>query len=135
MSERSIALVKRLYEGLDSADIEAVVAAFDPSVELSTPTSLPWSTGHYSGLDGAVEYFTRALDYLEVTQFIVEEVRPSGDDWVAAIGRWTGTFRASKGEFDVPFVHFWTLRDGKVVKGAGISDTDGIVRAYEAAGA
>jgi hypothetical protein len=47
----------------------------------------------------------------------------------AAIGGWSCRFRASGCEFDVRFVHFWQFRDGKVVKGSGISDAVGIVRA------
>lgn len=131
MSEGTVALVERLYEGLDRADIEAVLALFDPEVEIATPPSLPWSAGNYTGLDGAAAYFGKALEYLEETQFLVEEIRPS-DDWAAAIGNWTGRFRESGGEFNVRFVHFWEFRDDRVIKGSGISDTVGIVRAFSA---
>ncbi|WUH89163.1 nuclear transport factor 2 family protein [Streptomyces sp. NBC_00433] len=129
MSEQIKELVGKLYDGLAKADVEAIVALFDPSVEIETPPSLPWSKGSYSGIEGAVAYFTSALEYLEDTGFTVDEVRVDGE-WAAAIGDWTGRFRASGGEFNVRFVHFWLFRDGKVVKGSGISDTVGIVRAY-----
>jgi|GEM_PF-1763116 ketosteroid isomerase-like protein len=130
MSEQIKDLVAKLYDGLDRADIPAIVALFDPAVEIETPPSLPWSKGSYSRLDGAVAYFTSALEYLEETAFSVQEVHVDGD-WAAAIGDWTGRFKAGGGEFDVKFVHFWQFRDGKVVKGSGISDTVGIARAYE----
>ncbi len=133
MSEQTTAIVERLYEGLAKADIETVLGIFDPEVEIVTPEALPWSTGHYTGLEGAAAYFGGALQYLDRTGFDVEEIRPSGEDWVAAIGMWSGRFREGGGEFNVKFVHFWTLRDGKVIKGEGISDTIGIVRAFEAA--
>lgn len=129
MSEQIKELVDKLYDGFAKTDVEAIVALFDPSAEIETPPTLPWSTGHYSGIDGAVTYFTSALEYLEETAFKVDEVHVDGD-WAAAIGDWTGRFRATGGEFDVRFVHFWLFRDGKVVKGSGISDTVGIVRAY-----
>lgn len=129
MSEQIKDLVGKLYDGLSKADVEAIVALFDPAVEIETPPSLPWSKGSYTGIEGAVAYFTSALEYLEETGFVVEQVKVDGD-WAAAIGRWTGRFRASGGEFDVAFVHFWDFRDGRVVRGSGISDTVGIVRAY-----
>ncbi|MFR9776110.1 nuclear transport factor 2 family protein [Micromonospora sp. MS34] len=128
MTDRVEAVVEALYDGLKRMDAPAVVSLFHPDAEIVTPKSLPWSTGHYSGLEGAMSYFTGALEMLDDNRFDVEEVRVSGDDWAAAIGMWYGHFR-SGGEFNVRFVHFWTLRGGKVIKGEGISDTDGIVRA------
>ena len=125
-------LVDELYAGLGKADIEAVLALFDPSVEIRTPDTLPWSSGGYSGLDGAVEYFTSALGHLEDNVFEVTEVRTT-EDWAAAIGHWSGRAVASGGTFRVRFVHFWTFRDGKVVLAEGISDTAGILRAFDPA--
>ncbi|MGI5519992.1 nuclear transport factor 2 family protein [Micromonospora sp. CA-259024] len=130
MTQNIRSIVDDLYSGLRRMDAPAVVSLFHPEVEIRTPPSLPWSTGHYTGLDGAVAYFTSALDLLDENLFDVEEVRVSGDDWVAAIGQWSGKFK-NGGVFDVRFVHFWAIRDGKVYRGEGISDTDGIVRAYE----
>ncbi len=131
MSERTIAVVRRLYEGLDRADVETVLGLFDPEVEIVTPKALPWSSGHYTGLEGAAAYFGGALRYLDQTRFDVQEVHASGQ-WAAAYGNWSGRFRDGGGEFDVRFVHFWTLRDGRVIHTEGISDTDGIVRAARA---
>ncbi|MEU8343941.1 Ketosteroid isomerase-related protein [Actinomadura meyerae] len=134
MSEQLRAVVEQLYEGLNTADVELLPKLFDPAAEIRTPTSLPWSTGHYSGPDGPAQYFQGAVEMLESTRFNVEAIRVDGD-WAAAFGDWTGKFRESGGEFNVRFVHFWTFRDGKVVYSEGISDTVGIVRAYEASGA
>ncbi|WP_176611721.1 nuclear transport factor 2 family protein [Actinomadura sp. WMMB 499] len=131
MPDQVAEIIERLYKGLAAADVEAVLSLFDPRVEIFTPPSLPWSTGHYAGLEGAAQYFGGALELLEETAFDVQEIRVSGDDWAAAIGDWSGRFREGGGEFDVRFVHFWTLADGKVIKGEGISDTIGIVRAHE----
>jgi len=129
MSDKVKALIETLYDGLKRMDVDAVVSLFDADVEIQTPTSLPWSAGHYTGLDGAVSYFTGALAMLEENRFEVQEVRVSGEDWAAALGMWYGRFRDSGGVFNVRFVHFWTLRDDRIIRGEGMSDTDGIVRA------
>jgi hypothetical protein len=128
-----IALIERLYEALAKEDVEGVLAAFSPDVVIHTPPSLPWSTGSYEGLEGAVKYFQGAIVACADTVFKVDEIHPSGD-WVAAVGDWSGTARSTGRSFTVRFVHFWTLRDDKVVKAEGISDTVGIVRAFEDAG-
>jgi uncharacterized protein len=130
MTQNVAKLVETLYDGLNRMDAPLVVGLFSPDAEIRTPPSLPWSTGHYTGLDGAVAYFSGAMEMLADNRFDVEEVRVSGDDWAAAIGMWYGKFK-SGGEFNVRFVHFWTLRDGKVIRSEGISDTDGIVRAAQ----
>lgn len=134
MSEQTLATVKQIYNGLQTADIKAVLELFDPSSEIFTPGSLPWSTGYYSGLDGALAYFTSALGHVEETRFEVEDWLPSdgqpSGDWVTALGWWYGRALPSGNEFRVRFVHFWTLRDGKVVRAEGVSDTAGIINAF-----
>jgi ketosteroid isomerase-like protein len=130
MSAQNVETVKRLYEGLTKFDIEMVVGAFDPEVVITAPKTLPWSTGDYTGLDGATAYFGSALDYLDQAKFDVEDLLPSGD-WVSAVGWWSGRFKRTGKNFNVRFVHFWILRDGKVVRAEGISDTVPIVQAYE----
>ena len=125
-----VALVERLYDGLGREDVETVLGCFDPEVVISTPDALPWSTGYYDGIDGAVKYFGGAIEACADTVFDVQEIHPS-DDWAAAIGDWSGTARVTGKRFTVRFVHFWTMRDGRVVKAEGISDTVGIVRAFE----
>ncbi|MFJ9822168.1 nuclear transport factor 2 family protein [Streptomyces sp. NPDC101151] len=130
MAEQSLAATKRLYEALDKADTEAVVGLFDPSAEIVVPPLPPWLPAGYSGVEGAVDYFRTVLRALEETHFSVTEMRPSGDDWVAVIGDWWGQVRSTGREFNARSVHFWTFRDGKVVKAEGIFDTAGIMRAF-----
>ncbi|MEU8379175.1 nuclear transport factor 2 family protein [Streptosporangium sp. NPDC048865] len=115
MSEQSIDIVKRLYEGLTKLDIPTVLGSFDPEVEIIAPQSLPWSKGSYRGIDGAAAYFGSAVDYLEETRFDVEDLLPSGD-WVTALGYWSGRFKSTKKEFRVqrlvhaPSVWFAAIR-------------------------
>lgn len=127
--EQVVATIEKLYDALGREDVETVLSVFDPEVVILTPPSLPWSTGNYTGLDGAVKYFQGALEACADTVFDVQEIRPSGD-WAAAIGDWSGTSRDTGRSFKVKFVHFWTLREGKIIKAEGISDTVGIVAAF-----
>ena len=128
--EQVLATIDKLYDALRREDVETVLSVFDPEVVILTPPALLWSTGDYRGLEGVVKYFQGALEACADTVFDVQEVHPSGD-WAAAIGDWSGTCRATGRSFKVKFVHFWTLRDGKVIKAEGISDTVGIVAAFD----
>lgn len=128
--EQVVATIEKLYDALGREDVETVLSLFDPEVVVLTPESLPWSTGNYTGLEGAVKYFQSALEACADTVFDVHEVHPSGD-WAAAIGDWSGTARVTGRSFTVKFVHFWTLREGRVIKAEGISDTVGIAAAFD----
>lgn len=130
MADQALSTVKQVYEALGREDIKTAVDLFDEAAEIFTPSSLPWSSGYYTGLDGALAYFTSALGHLEGTRFEVEELLPSGD-WVTALGWWYGRAIPTGKEFRVRFVHFWTVRNGKVVRAEGVSDTAGIVGAFE----
>ncbi|WP_167368051.1 nuclear transport factor 2 family protein [Streptomyces agglomeratus] len=130
MPEQPVETVQRLYKGLSSFDIDMVLGTCDPEVEIVAPKSLPWSEGEYKGLDGAAAYFAGALGHLDQAHFDFEELLPSGD-WVTALGWWSGRFKATGKEFRVRFVHFWVIRDEKVFRAEGVSDTVPIVRASE----
>ncbi|MDJ1130686.1 nuclear transport factor 2 family protein [Streptomyces iconiensis] len=131
MPKQNVDTVKRLYEGLTAFDIDMVLGTCDPEVVIIAPKSLPWSQGDYAGIDGAAAYFASALGHLDQAKFDVEELLPSGD-WVTALGWWSGRFKETGNEFNVRFVHFWIIRNGKVVKAEGVSDTVPIARAAEA---
>lgn len=128
MAEQPVDTVKRLYKALRALDIDSVLATCHPDIEIVAQKSLPWSQGEYKGLDGAAAYFASARTHLDRATFDFEELLPSGD-WVTAFGWYGGRFKDTGNEFIVRFVHFWRIRDEKVIRAEGISDTAPIAAA------
>ena len=56
-------------------------------------------------------------------------------DTVIATGRYTATVRDNGAEIDVPIAHVFTVRNGKVSKWVGLSDTAKVAEAHTRAAA
>ena len=76
--------------------------------------------GTFKGHDEVVGFFTRLPEIYEAL-----EVRPESfidqDDTVVVRGRHLG--RAPRDDFDIPFVHVWTLHDGNATSFEEFFDT------------
>ena len=118
-----ISTVEGLYEAFARGDIPAVLEtlADDISWEVEGPAELR-AAGIRRSRREVVEFFTAlgsdTTDLrLEMTEFL------SGDNTVAAFGRYQATARATGIRFDVPLGHFFKFRDGKIVRLVQLSDT------------
>ncbi|MDQ1684752.1 MAG: uncharacterized protein QOC82_1489, partial [Frankiaceae bacterium] len=116
----NVALIRSGYEGFARGDIDAVLALFDPAIRWYTPDSIPFG-GSYTGPAGVGEFFSKLPEnYAEL------HVEPATlidrGDTVVAIGRHQG--RSAVGnEFEIPFVHVWTLSNGKATSFTEYFDT------------
>src|SRR6476620_3783859 len=59
---------------------------------------------------------------------VPDEFLDAGDE-VVVLGRYRGTAKQTGKQLDVPFVHVWSLRDGKAWRFRQFLDTDGWVEA------
>jgi len=129
MSEQNVTLVRSLYDAFRRRDIEAVVGALDPEVEYVQSDEVPWG-GHYRGHAGVVEFFQRLTS--TVDSRVEHERFVDAGDHVVAVGHTQGKVLATGKEFDVPAVHVWTLRNGKVVRFEAYIDHPRILAALRA---
>jgi ketosteroid isomerase-like protein len=51
-------------------------------------------------------------------------------DTVVALGRYSGTYKATGRSMDAAFAHVWTLRDGRVVRFRQYMDTRKMAEAF-----
>ncbi len=100
----------------------------DPDCVVTQDASLPWG-GRYVGHDG-VTAFAFALIGSTDSAVIVESLFEA-DDQVIQCGRSKGTVRANGNAFDIPEVHIWTLKDGRVVGAHFVIDTPAMLAALE----
>ncbi len=124
----NVDLVRSVYRAFADGDPAAVLASFDPEIEWQTPTTLPWSRGHYRSHAEVEEYFASFLAALESAEIEPQRFVAEGET-VVAIGEERATSRASGRRFGARFAHVWTIRDGQVVSMEGIIDTATVCQA------
>jgi uncharacterized protein len=107
----NIATIRRLYDALKARDANVIQEVFASDVTIRQSPELPWG-GEHEGHDGAFTFFLTLVEHIE-SQVTTESLFAAGDH-VVQTGRTRGTIRANGASFDIPEVHVWELRDGKV---------------------
>ncbi|MDQ4121468.1 MAG: nuclear transport factor 2 family protein [Acidobacteriota bacterium] len=123
VSEDNLNLVRNVYK---AADISQIIPALSPDFEIYQTELLPWG-GHYQGLTGAQQFFTRLRQNVD-SAVEIEEVFPVAEK-VVVKGRTRGKVLRNHNKFDVSVVHIWTLRDGKLIKFEPLIDTPSMLAA------
>ena len=106
----NVGLIRSGYEAFARGDIEAVMGLFDPTIAWYTPDTIPFG-GSYLGQAAVGEFFGKLPEnyaelHVEPTSFIDRA------DTVVVIGRHRGRSVAGI-PFEIPFVHVWSLSNGK----------------------
>jgi ketosteroid isomerase-like protein len=97
------------YAAFARQDMDAVMAAFDPQIRWYSPDSIPFG-GTYTGREGVGEFFSKLpQNYVELN--VTPERYTIDGDTVVVTGRHTGRTQAGT-QFELPFVHRWTFRNG-----------------------
>jgi uncharacterized protein len=132
MTLSDVTVVEALYAAFARGDVPNVMAAIDPEVEWITPSTLPWSRGTYRGHDGLADYFTSFATALEDPRVEPHELCELPGGRVLALGVERGRARTTGTPFEVPFVHVFTVRDGRVTAMRGLVDTAAVRAAFDA---
>jgi ketosteroid isomerase-like protein len=126
MTNENIEVVRHIYQAFAHQDLEDLLTLVDPDCVVTQDASLPWG-GRRVGHDG-VTTFAFALMGATDSAVIAESVFEA-DGQVIECGRSKGTVRANGNAFDIPEVHIWTLKDGKVVAAYFAIDTPAMLAA------
>ena len=125
MSESNVEIARRSYVAFEADDLDAVVADMHDEIVWEQAQGLPHG-GVYHGLDAVRRNVFEPLDAEWWSEFhAVPHQFVDGGDEVVVIGRYTGRAKETGSELDVPFVHVWTLADGKAVRFRQFLDTAG----------
>jgi ketosteroid isomerase-like protein len=122
-------LVKRSYEAFARDDLDGVLADMHPEIEWHQAQGLPHG-GYYRGLDAVRRNIFDPLDEEWWDEFTADpdEFLDAGSE-IVVLGRYRGVAKRTHKRLDVPFVHVWTVRDGKAVRFRQFLDTAGWVDA------
>ena len=122
MSEQNIEFVKGLYAAFGRGDVPAVLAGFADDIEWHEAEGMPYG-GVYRGGDAVLQnVFGPIATDVEGFAATPEEFVGSGDT-VAVVVRYTGTGKVTGKTLDVPAVHVWEIRDGKLSRFRQFIDT------------
>ncbi len=113
MSKENVTFVQNAYDTFNRGDIQAVFGALDPEVEFYQSEEVPWG-GRYHGHKEVGAFLQKLTSAIE-SKFKANQFVDSGDQ-VVAVGYTRGIARATGKEFEVPAVHVWTLKNGKILR-------------------
>jgi len=111
--QRDVEKVEEVYRAFKKRDMAAILMLMDQDVEIAQSPELPWG-GIHRGHDGLKQFLTRLAEHLD-NRLNVECIIDAGQQ-VVAVGRTAGKVRSTGLEFDIPFAHVWTLREGEIVR-------------------
>lgn len=115
--------IRAIYAALAAGDVGPLVDLLDPEIDWNEQEGAPVVAGTFHGRAAVL------ADVLLRIPEVWEEVRIAPSEFVAAgdrvfvIGRLAVRAKGTGGRADVPFVHVWTMRDGRIVAWDGHTDT------------
>ena len=122
MSEQSVEFVRGVYDAFGRGDVPAVLGAFADDIEWFEAEGMPYGGVYRGGEAVAQNVFGPITEDVVGFALAVEELFGSGAT-VAAVLRYTGTGKATGKALDVPAVHVWDIRDGKLARFRQYIDT------------
>ena len=119
-STDNVSVLRRGYQAFAEGDIGTVMAMFDPNITWYAPDTIRFG-GTYVGPAAVGGFFSKLPENYAELRVEPLAFLDSGDA-VAVSGRHRGRSAAGVA-FDIPFVHLWTLANGRATSFAEYFDT------------
>jgi ketosteroid isomerase-like protein len=131
-SNQNKQMIMQGYEHFQKGDIKSVLAMCSDDVLISSPENehVPF-TGRFEGLYGAAEYFAKLGGTLDTLHFAPKDFVAEGDK-VVVTGEAHWHVKSTGADFHTPWVHIFTLRDGKIARFEQMSDSAAAAAAFRA---
>ena len=115
MAASDVETLRSGYEAFNRADIPAVLNLFDPAIEWQEPGGGDAPRGTFRGSESVGrDVFAAVPQYFAEFRAEPERFIDAGEH-VAVVGRFRGRSKGGRA-LDAPFVHVWTMRDGKAAR-------------------
>jgi len=124
MSKENADQVRKLYEAFNRGDVPFVIAAMDPEIVWNEADNFIYADGNpYVGPNAVLQgVFMKLGTEWEGFSVAAGDVFDAGDTVISA-GHYSGKFRNTGREVRAQFAHFFTFRDGKLLKFQQYTDT------------
>ncbi|WP_158590458.1 nuclear transport factor 2 family protein [Noviherbaspirillum cavernae] len=124
-------LVMQGYQLFQAGDIAGLLQLFADDAEWVGPTTeYVTFSGNRHGTQELAQFFAELDRTQEARHFAPEDMIAEGDK-VVVTGQATWTVRATGQDYDNPWVHIFTIRDGKVAKFQQFNDTAAARKAFK----
>lgn len=125
--------VQKVYEAFAKGDIFAVMGALSSDIEWTEAEGFPYG-GTYRGPKAVLEgVFMRLGAEWNGFAAVPDEFIDAGDN-VVALGKYSGTYKATGKSFQANFAHVWKFHEGKAVRFVQYVDTLLVHRALQTPG-
>jgi len=122
MGEQSVEVVRGAYDALGRGDMGGVLGAMADDIKWYQAEGMPYGGLYHGGEAVAQNVFGPLTQDIPNFAVIPEEFIASGDT-VAVVVRYTGTGKDTGKELNLPVVHVWDVRDGKLARFRQFADT------------
>jgi uncharacterized protein len=127
VSEHDVESLRRIYQAISRWDVEELVSDLAHDIEWSLPDTLPWG-GTRHGHEGVRAFVSVSNDHVEGRWADPDDFLDAGDRLIV-LGRMRGRAKASGRDYEVEFVHVWTMTDGMASRVRAFFDTAPIMAA------
>jgi ketosteroid isomerase-like protein len=124
MPQENVNTIRQMYEAFAKGDVPTIIAALDPQVEWWEAENFIYADrnpyiGPQSVLEGVFMRIAQEWDGFAVSP---KELLDAGET-VIGHGYYSGTYKKNGKQIRAQFAHFFTFRDGRVVKFQQYTDT------------
>ena len=122
MGDQSVEVVKRMYDAFGRGDVPGVLSVMTDDIEWFAAESMPYGGPYHGPQEVAENIFGPVMEDIPDFTVTPEQLIGSGDT-IAAVTRYRGTGKATGKQLDLPVVHVFDMRDGKVARFRQFIDT------------
>ncbi|QAU33715.1 nuclear transport factor 2 family protein [Janthinobacterium sp. 17J80-10] len=122
-SQQNKQMVLRGYELFQAGDIQELLQLFSDDIEwIGSPVEFVPFSGNHHGKQEVAEFFMEMDSAQEAELFEPQDVIAEGDK-VVVTGNSKWIVKATGQSYDSPWVHVFTIQDGKIIKFQEYNDT------------
>lgn len=124
--------IKSVYDAFAKGDIFSVLGVLSSDIDWTEAEGFPYG-GTYHGPKAVLEgVFMRLGSEWNGFAAVPHEYIDAGDT-IVALGKYSGTYKATGKSFEAEFAHVWKLHEGKAVRFVQYVDSLLVQRALDAA--
>jgi uncharacterized protein len=127
--QTNVSRTQQQYRALATGDAEGFAATLSDDVEMEIfgPPELPFA-GRWRGRDEVLKAVAHNFGLIEEQRPEVESVVAQGDT-VVVFARERGRFKATKREYEIRWVQWFTFRDGLMCRFRELAEADPLIAA------